>query len=438
MLKLNEIEALVPATFKNSDHIYVCVLDIEGQVYFASKRFEKLMEAHATDIYEKNFLETLKKVDKARIHDFFIEVIERPNHNSPIELLHGNTLISWEFSVLKNEEGDFSGILGLGYPKPASYQLSSDEKTFPKEVNTITDVFFQLNHSWEIISANDQAEKYFGSSERDLIGKTIWQIFPDPHIYRYALEFKKAKETKTLRIFEEFSSLNRKWYKVFIIPRPTGMDVVFKDISEIQQLTDEFKQINLTLHTVIENTEESMFFVGKDLKILGFNRKAEKLVSSFFGKSIKIGDKFLSYMFDGMDEIFLKNNERIFKGESIVIENEIIQARFGDKIWFSHKFYPLVDTDQRINGFVYACKDIHEDKIEFDRIKTQNGLMRDILHHQSTTLRSPLSSILGLLELIDKTQLDKENKKYFSYLKPLAQELDKMIRENSKQVSDLD
>ena len=438
MLKLNEIEALVPVTFKNSDHIYVCVLDIEGQVYFASKRFEKLMEAHATDIYEKNFLETLKKVDKARMHDFFIEVIERPNHNSPIELLHGNTHISWEFSVLKNEEGDFSGILGLGYPKPASYKLSSDEKTFPKEVNTITDVFFQLNHSWEIISANDQAEKYFGSSERDLFGKTIWQIFPDQHIYRYALEFKKAKETKTLRIFEEFSSLNGKWYKVFIIPRPTGMDVVFKDISEIQQLSDEFKQINLTLHTVIENTEECMFFVGTDLKILGFNSRAEKLVSSFFGKAIKIGDKFLSYMFDGMDEVFLKNNERIFKGESIVIENEILHARLGDKIWFSHKFYPLVDTDQRINGFVYACKDIHEDKIEIDRIKTQNSLMRDILHHQSTTLRSPLSSILGLLELIDKTQLDKENKKYFSYLKPLAQELDKVIRENSKQVSDLD
>jgi PAS domain S-box-containing protein len=438
MLNLKEIEALVPATFKNSDLIYVCVLDIEGQVYFASQRFEKLFGSLSSDIYENNFLETLNKVDKKRVHDFFIEVIESPNRNSPIELLHGNTHISWEFSVLKNDEGDFSGILGLGYPKSASYQLSTEEKSFPKDVNTITDIFFQLNHSWEIISANDQAEKYFGMAERDVIGKTIWQIYPDQNIYRYALEFKKAKETKTLRIFEEFSSLNGKWYKVFIIPRPTGMDIVFKDISEIQKLSSEFRQINLTLHNVIENLEDCLFFVGKDLKIIGFNSKAAKLIYSFFGDKIKVGDKFLPYLFEGMDEFFLKHNERIFKGETFVIENEVPRTRLGDTIWFSHKFYPMVDADQRINGFVYSCRDIHKDKIEIDRLSHQNRLMRDIFHHQSTTLRAPLSSILGLLELIDKTQLDKENKKFFSYLKPLAQELDKVIRDNSKQVSDLD
>jgi len=438
MLNLKEIETLVPATFRNSDLIYVCVLDSEGQVYFTSKKFEKLFEPDVTDIYEKNFLETLNKVDKTRVHDFFIEVIESPNRNSPIELLHGNTQISWEFSVLKNDEGDFSGILGLGYPKSASYQLSMDEKSFPKDVNTITDVFIQLNHSWEIISANDQAEKYFDKSERDLFGKTIWQIYHDQNIYRYALEFKKAKETKTVRIFEEFSSLNGKWYKVFIIPRPTGLDIVFKDISEIQKLSEEFRQINLTLNNVIENLDESLFFVGKDLKILGFNSKAEKLTLSFFDRKIKIGDKFPPYLFDGMDDFFLKNNDRIFKGETVILESEVPNSRSGDTFWFRHKFYPLVDTDQRINGFVYSCKDIHEDKIEIDRLYRQNRMMRDIFHHQSSILRSPLSSILGLLELIDKTQLDKENKKFFSYLKPLAQELDKVIRDNSKQVSDLD
>jgi PAS domain S-box-containing protein len=438
MLNLKEIEALVPSIFKNSNLIYVCVLDIEGQVYFASQRFEKLLGPRSSNIYENNFLETLNKVDKKRVHDFFIDVIESPNRNYPIELLHGNTHISWEFSVLKNDEGDFSGILGLGYPKTGSYQLSTEEKSFPKDVNTITDIFFHINHSWEIISANDQAEKYFGSTEGDVIGKTIWQVYPDQNIYRYALEFKKARETKTLRIFEEFSSLNGKWYKVFIIPRPTGMDIVFKDISEIQKLSGEFRQINLTLQSVIENLEDSLFIVGKDLRILGFNSKASKLIHSFFGEKIKVGDKFLPYLIEGMDEFFLKHNEKIFKGETIVLENEIPLTRLGDPIWFSHKFYPLIDTDKRINGFVYSCRDIHKDKTEIDRVYRQNCLMRDIFHHQSSTLRSPLSSILGLLELIDKAQLDKENKKFFSYLKPLAQELDKVIRDNSKQVSDLD
>ncbi|MFD2200706.1 PAS domain S-box protein [Shivajiella indica] len=438
MLKLDEIESLVPATFKNSDLIYVCVLDIEGQVYFASKRFEKLFKPNATVIQEKNFLDTLSKGDRPNIHDFFMKVVERPNHNFQIDLQHGNTPITWEFSVMKNEEGDFSGILGLGYPKTSTHQASLEEKTFPKDVSLITDVFFQLNHSWEIVSLNEHAEKYFGYSENQLLGKTIWQIYPDQNIYRFALEFKNAKETKTLRIFEEYSSINGKWYKVFVIPRPTGLDIIFKDISEIQNLSGELKKSKLTLRNLLENAEECIFFVGKDLKIFGFNGKAEKLISSFFCRSLKIGDKFLSCLFEGLDEFFLKHNERIFKGESVVLENEVIHPRLGDKIWFNHKFYPLQESDKRINGFIYICKDIHEEKVRIDKIKNQNRLMRDILHRQSTTLRSPLSSILGLLELIDKSQMDKENKKYFSYLKPLAQELDKVIRENSKQVSDLD
>ncbi|MFT6895293.1 MAG: hypothetical protein ACJAWX_002911, partial [Algoriphagus sp.] len=51
---------------------------------------------------------------------------------------------------------------------------------------------------------------------------------------------------------------------------------------------------------------------------------------------------------------------------------------------------------------------------------------------------SPLSSMLGLLDLIDPNQLDFENQKYFSYLKPLAKKLDEVIRTNAKQISSFD
>jgi hypothetical protein len=40
--------------------------------------------------------------------------------------------------------------------------------------------------------------------------------------------------------------------------------------------------------------------------------------------------------------------------------------------------------------------------------------------------------------LIDPNQLDSENQKYFSYLKPLAKKLDEVIRTNAKQISRFD
>ena len=77
-------------------------------------------------------------------------------------------------------------------------------------------------------------------------------------------------------------------------------------------------------------------------------------------------------------------------------------------------------------------------KLEFKRVEEKNKLLREVAYIQSHLLRSPLSSMLGLLDLIDKKQLDAENTKYFSYLKPLAQELDMVIRENARKVNEFD
>lgn len=185
-------------------------------------------------------------------------------------------------------------------------------------------------------------------------------------------------------------------------------------------------------------SDEHIFIVSKDLRVFGFNDKAQSLVKSVFGKTLKKGDKFLGYLMGDMDEFFLKHVEELLQGKNFSIDKEILLNKSGQKIWYNHKFFALKDLEGQVRGFLYSCEDIHEEKMSQEKLIKQNKLMREVLYNQSSTLRSPLSSILGLLELIEKDQLDKENRKYFSYLKPLAQELDQLIRNYSKQISDLD
>jgi signal transduction histidine kinase len=72
------------------------------------------------------------------------------------------------------------------------------------------------------------------------------------------------------------------------------------------------------------------------------------------------------------------------------------------------------------------------------KLESENSILRELFMKPSHILRSPLSSMLGLLDLIDPNQLDFENQKYFSYLKPLAKKLDEVIRTNAKQISSFD
>jgi PAS domain-containing protein len=438
MLKIEELDAMIPSFLKESNLLYLCVLDIEGQIYFAGKKFQKLFASDQIKNFEANFTDCLDKDIEFDLHTFLVEVTEKPNQATNIELSHNGQSANWEFISLVNDEGDFSGILGIGHPRQMVVSTVPTDYTFPKDVNPATDIFFQLNSSWQILNVNELAEKFFTKKREMLLGNTIWQIYPDKDIYRYALEFKKAKESKTLRVFEDFSTINGRWYKVYIIPRKSGLDVIFKDISQIQNLSEEIKQLQLTLQSVLENTDENVFLVGKDLKIIGYNSAAEKLVKTNFKRDLKDGDKFTNFLFDGVDEVFLKDVESIMSGNFKSFEMPIILKRLNESRIYAHKFFPLIDTYENVVGFGYACQDINDDTLNRKKLKEQNKVMRDILHNQNTLMRSPLSSILGLLELIDPSKLDDENKKYLSYLRPLAMELDKLIRNNSKKVSSLD
>jgi PAS domain S-box-containing protein len=439
MLRTQELKEFVPEFLINSDLLYVCVLDLEGQVYLGNKLFQELLEPNGADILERNFLDTCHKRNNWDFHDFLIQVVEKPNHKFHVDLIHiKNSLLKWEFSILKNKEGDFSGILAIGHKSAHEFNYSSHKKPTVLHKEAPADIVVSLDLSWEIYHVNINAEDFFGKKASEIIGKTIWQVYPDLNVYQHALEFKIAKESKSLRVFEEFNSRNGRYYKIYVYPKAMGLDLVFQDITEVQKLSKELVKKNLTLETLMEHTDEQIFFIDKDLRIWDFNTRAEQWVKLQFGRTLKHGDKFLPYMPENMDEIFLKHLEEILAGKPYQIEKEIHHNPFHKPIWFSHKFYPLKDLDGTVSGFVYAFFDIHENKIGTDKLKKQNKIMREVLYSQSSTLRSPLSSILGLLELIDKEQLDKENRKYFAYLKTLATELDKVIRNNSKQVSDLD
>jgi signal transduction histidine kinase len=153
---------------------------------------------------------------------------------------------------------------------------------------------------------------------------------------------------------------------------------------------------------------------------------------------LKEGDDFLPYLLAGLEEQFLKDLETVFAGNSITYEKLVKHNRTNEDVWFEHKFFPLFNSDRKVIGFVYVNKNIEEKKLEFKRVEEKNKVLREVAYIQSHLLRSPLSSMLGLLDLIDKKQLDTENTKYFSYLKPLAQELDMVIRENARKINEFD
>jgi PAS domain-containing protein len=435
MIQTKSIEAQLPVYLKESSSLLVVVLDVEGNGLFSNSFFQHFFEMSHEQDEMISFYDLINDSDKFDFEVVIDNSVQSPSQVFKFRQKHLMHVVTWEFSVFNNMEGDILGILGIGTQQEEIEVLVGFEN---KKINPQTDICFQLNGNWEIQYANPLAESLFGTTLSELLKQKFWQVFQHPKIYEYALEFKKSKESGSARTFEDFIPDLGKWYQVIINPQDEMLDIFFKDISEVQGLTRESNLMQLTLDAVLENASENFFLMTNEMRIIKFNALAKDLVYQVFNKDMKENDRFVHYLLPGTEEIFLKNIDVIFGGKTVEFDQIVQFPEHSESRLYHHQFIPICDANHKVVCIVYRAKDLQHELDHVEKVVKNNELLREIIYTQSNVLRSPLSSILGLLDLIDKKQLNKENQQYFSYLKPLAEELDQIIRNNTKKMNQSD
>jgi PAS domain S-box-containing protein len=68
------------------------------------------------------------------------------------------------------------------------------ELRFEAAMNAISDAFYALDNDWRLVVFNPAAERYFGFPASDVIGRNLWDIFPQGRGGRYEEMCLKAKE----------------------------------------------------------------------------------------------------------------------------------------------------------------------------------------------------------------------------------------------------
>lgn len=114
----------------------------------------------------------------------------------------------------------------------ASTELTELNTRTSQILESITDAFFALNHSWSFTYLNPQAEEILGKSKESLLGNSIWQVFPElvgSVLYRKSHD---AFETVQTEEFEEFYAQANRWFAVRLYPSPDGLSVFLADITE--------------------------------------------------------------------------------------------------------------------------------------------------------------------------------------------------------------
>lgn len=110
-------------------------------------------------------------------------------------------------------------------------------------LESITEVFFTLDNQEKFIFVNKEAEKYWRRRREELIGRNIWDVFPQS-VSDFQPFFQRSMKTKEAAHFEIKGSGTATAYEVHVYPYEEGLSVYYHDISERRMFEKEMARLD--------------------------------------------------------------------------------------------------------------------------------------------------------------------------------------------------
>ncbi|MEP6677001.1 MAG: PAS domain S-box protein, partial [Ferruginibacter sp.] len=111
-------------------------------------------------------------------------------------------------------------------------------------LESIGDGFYALDKNWVITYWNKEAEFLLGKKREEVIGKNIWDIYPETVQTITYTNYHKAIAEKTIQHYERFNETLQSWAEISAYPSANGLSVFFKDITERKNSDARFKKLN--------------------------------------------------------------------------------------------------------------------------------------------------------------------------------------------------
>jgi diguanylate cyclase (GGDEF)-like protein/PAS domain S-box-containing protein len=146
--------------------------------------------------------------------------------------------------------GTLADLTGVKRSKAALRALSR------KLVNTLesmTDAFYMLDNDWRFTYLNSEAERLLQQRRDELLGKVLWEAFPDLIGTRFETQYRQAMAQHRPAAFEELYVPFNAWKELRIFPSREGLAVYFTDISERKRL-QEIERQNAERFRLVANT----------------------------------------------------------------------------------------------------------------------------------------------------------------------------------------
>ena len=171
--------------------------------------------------------------------------------------------------------------LGEANQKTARLQQEVADGNGESILESIGDGFWVFDRSWRCTYINNRQAQLVGMSKEEILGKTVWELFPDlvgTEIYR---QLHRAVGQQTPVHFEHFYPPWQGWFEIRVYPSANGVSILTIEITQrkqteealqdrqrfVQQLAEMSPGL-LYLYDVVE--QRNIYINARSLELLGY------------------------------------------------------------------------------------------------------------------------------------------------------------------------
>jgi PAS domain S-box-containing protein len=348
--------------------------DAEGHHTYFSRGWYEYSGATPEDSHGKGWLDFIHPDDKERSVARWRHSLET---GEPYEIEYRFRGKDGEYrwflgkaKPLRNDVGEITEWFGTATDISERKQhdeererLLARERQAREQVTTIleriTNAFFATDWQWRFTYVNAEAERLLRRPREELLGRNLWEEFPEALGAAFGREYHRAMETQTTVQFEEYYPPLGAWFDVHAYPSADGISVFFQDVTDRRRAEEATR-----------GSEERFRTLGNSIPQLAWMADASGWIFWY-------NDRWHEYTGTTLEEMRGWGWQKVHHPEHV---NRVVQrirqafdagmpwedtfplrSRTGEYLWFLSRAQPIRDAHGAVTRWFGTNTDITEE-----------------------------------------------------------------------------